>query len=321
METRGNHANQHAVTAHNRSAPTHGIYAARGQRVLQTQPLNPNSASFLIFRNASAGGQLTRQIPICATIMLFAIAVGYAAQPDADPVIDAAREATASFTKSLPDYIVKRTTTRYRGIRQRASDSVRTASIWKVSDVVTAGVVAEHGTEVFVNIRVNGTPSNRVANSGQWSAGEFSSTLKSIFSSDTGTQFTKQHSATLMNRPAWRYDFAVDQPHSNWRLASGGESVKPAYGGQIWIDKESLRVLRIDMSAREMPSSFTLDSIESTIDYDFVKIGDNSYLLPGHSESSDCEQGTRICFKNVTDFEDYRKYSADTSITFDGAPQ
>jgi hypothetical protein len=184
-------------------------------------------------------------------------------------------------------------------------------------DVVTADVVAEHGTDVLMNVQLNGRPAKNVENSGAWSDGEFSSTLKAIFSRESAAVFTKQHALTFLNRPAYRFDYAIDQPHSSWHLSSGGEPYAPAYGGQIWIDQETSRVMRIEMSAREVPAYLRLDSIDFSIDYAFVKIGDGSYLLPVYSESMECQRGTTTCFKNVTDFRGYRKYSADTNISFD----
>ncbi len=41
------------------------------------------------------------------------------AEPSPDPVIEAARVAAAAYQQSLPDYIVKRTTTRYGQGRAR----------------------------------------------------------------------------------------------------------------------------------------------------------------------------------------------------------
>jgi hypothetical protein len=113
--------------------------------------------------------------------------------------------------------------------------------------------------------------------------------------------FTNQRATTSLNRPAYRFDYAIDRPHSSWHLSTGGEPYTSAYGGQIWIDRETSRVLRVEMSARDVPVFLQLDSVISSIRYAFVKIGDGSYLLPSHS----------------TDFTGYRKYSADTHISFD----
>ena len=66
-----------------------------------------------------------------------------------------------------------------------------------------------------------------------------------------------------------------------------------------------------------MPRSFPLDQVESAVDYDYVFIGDNKYLLPVHSEALSCARSSSQCSRNVIEFRNYKKFSADTSITFD----
>ena len=50
---------------------------------------------------------------------LFLAAVRLTAQQPPDPVIEAARVAAAAYQQSLPDYIVRRTTTRWRRARAK----------------------------------------------------------------------------------------------------------------------------------------------------------------------------------------------------------
>jgi hypothetical protein len=49
-------------------------------------------------------------------------------------------------------------------------------------------------------------------------------------------------------------------------------------------------------------------------------IGGTRFLLPVHSEDLSCERGTSDCNRNVIEFRNYKKFGADTSITFD-SPQ
>ncbi len=229
-----------------------------------------------------------------------------------DPIIDQAREEAFAFTETLPDYVVKQYTTRYE------SDSAnRRGTSWRALDIVTADVVAENGKESYKNLMVNGKPSRNVEQTGSWSEGEFASTLQALLSPASDALFTNKRASTIANRSAYRYDYTIEQPRSNWRVEAAGASFRPAYGGAIWIDKETSRVLRIEMSARNMPRSFPLDQVESTVDYDFVLIGDKKYLLPTHSESLSCMRGTSECSRNVIEFRNYRKYTADTNITFE----
>lgn len=59
-----------------------------------------------------------------------------------------------------------------------------------------------------------------------------------------------------------------------------------AYAGRIWIDKETGQPVRIEMTAHGLPHGFPVSTVESQTDYDFVKIGDGTFLLPVHSETT-----------------------------------
>jgi hypothetical protein len=230
-----------------------------------------------------------------------------------DPVIDMAIEQAFSFTETLPNYVVKQFTTRYE---TGAAHGGQTS--WSALDTVTADVVSENGKESYRNLLIDGKPPKEaVEKSGTWSTGEYSSVLLDILQPRTDADFHNKRTTTIVNRSAFRYDFSVEQENSHWGIHSGSDSYRPEYTGSIWIDKENYRVLRIEMSARNIPKAFPLDTVESAIDYDYVMISGNKYLLPVHAEALSCERGTSGCGRNVIEFRNYRKFGADTSITFD----
>lgn len=230
-----------------------------------------------------------------------------------DPVIDQAREAAFAFSETLPNYVVKQYTTRYASAAAR-----RGGTSWQVLDNVTADVIEENGTEKYKNVLINGKPPVRgVEQTGSWSRGEFSSLLLDVLSPITNADFRGQRAATIVNRAAFRYDFSVEQPNSHWHVEVDSGAYMPGYSGAIWIDKENSRVLRIEMSAERMPASFALDQVEWAVDYDYVLIGESKYLLPVHSESLSCGRASSQCTRNVIEFRNYRKFTADTSITFE----
>ena len=172
------------------------------------------------------------------------------------------------------------------------------------------------GSEQYKNILVNGKPPmGDVEKTGSWSRGEFSSLQLDVSVSQHRADFHGKRATTIVNRPAFRYDFSVEQPNSHWHVESEGQSYLPAYTGSIWIDKESYRTLRIELAAQGMPRNFPLEQVESAVDYDFVVIGDGKYLLPVHSEALSCGRGIG-CTRNVIEFRNYKKFTADSSITF-----
>jgi hypothetical protein len=55
--------------------------------------------------------------------------------------------------------------------------------------------------------------------------------------------------------------------------------------------------------------------VSLALDYEYTRIGDSDYLLPLEFELRSRE-GTHL-IKNEVTYDDYRKFAAETSITFD----
>jgi len=208
-------------------------------------------------------------------------------QTGADPAIGTARAEAAAFSKSLPDYVAHRITTRFTGSRLRFIDGTRvTPNLelpeigWKKLDVVTADLVAVGGKEVYSNVKVDDEPAGNPAVTGAWSSGEFSGILNGLFDSHSAAVFSNQRRETIGRRAVLRYKFAIDHDHSQWMIDGKNSSWTTAYGGDVWIDRETGKTLRIDMSARDLPDKVSLDVIESSVEYvSFRSPAKNMYCL------------------------------------------
>jgi hypothetical protein len=233
--------------------------------------------------------------------------------PPVDPVIAVAAEAAESFTETLPNYVCQQFTSRYQNQSHVTS--------WQAIDVVSAEVVYEEGRESYRNLKINGKPVKKGMEelSGAWSTGEFGTLLRDIFSPATAAEFHFRKDSTIAGMSAALYDFKVEHQNSHWHVQVASQSVFPAYKGSVWIDKKNGRVLRIEMQARNVPSEFPLDTVETVADYEYVRIGGGAqqFLLPVHSETLSCQRGTNYCSRNAIDFRNYKKYSGEATITFD----
>ncbi len=229
----------------------------------------------------------------------------------ADDVIASARDAADRLTDGLPNFLVQQNTTRYF--------SRVLPPQWQVLDVVTAEVASVNGKEDYRNIMVNGRPSNRpVEKTGAWSTGEFQTTLESLLNPYTAAAFRKTKDDTIDGRSTYTYDFQVQQQNSDWDIhAPDGSKATPAYSGTVWIDKATFNVMRIEEQTGQLPASFPFDKAESVVEYGFTRIDGKTYPLPLHSEILTCQRGTTICTKNEIRFQNYRKFAADSNITFD----
>ena len=227
-----------------------------------------------------------------------------------DDIIDAARDAADHLNDGLPNFLVQQNTTRYYSTTYPAQ--------WRVLDVVTAEVVRVGGQEEYRNIMVNGKPSNRpVEKTGSWSTGEFQTTLDSLLSPYTAAGFRKANDDTFGGRPTYTYNFIVQQDNSNWDIhAPDGSVATPAFSGTVWIDKDTHNVMRIEEQTGPLPASFPFDKAETVVEYGFVRIDGKNYPLPVHSEILTCQRGSSSCTKNEINFQNYRKFAADSTITF-----
>lgn len=225
-----------------------------------------------------------------------------------DPIIAKAMLAAMNFSQSLPNFISRQVMTRYR-----SRDNGRK---WRRIDQVEAEVIYEDGRESYKNIKIDGKPFDGGMKQigGAWSTGEYGTTLRSLFHPRTQTEFVFRERTQEKGGPAAVYDFHVAKEHSNWDLTSETRSLTAEFGGTVWIDPDSGRTLRIEMEALGLPRGFSLSAVEETIDYSYVTIAGEEYLLPTASENLGCFRGTRQCSRNKLEFRDYRKFSASSSI-------
>ncbi|HTQ55394.1 MAG TPA: hypothetical protein VMI94_13090 [Bryobacteraceae bacterium] len=228
-----------------------------------------------------------------------------------EAIIEKAREAAGSFLQTLPNYFCQEVMTRYQSGTLRGT--------WQPMDVVSMALVFDKGEESYRNIQVNGKPTKKKMEdlAGAWSTGEFGSVLADLFSPATEADFEFRKESRTGGRPAMLYDYTVEREHSHWRIMIASQLVEPSYAGSVWVDKETKRVLRIEMQATHMPDAFPVDKVEMATDYQFIRIGDREYLVPVHAETLGCQRDSDQCTHNVIDFRNYHRYSGESSISFE----
>jgi hypothetical protein len=228
-----------------------------------------------------------------------------------DPIVVKARAAAAEYAGSLPNFFCRQLTTRY--------DSDRPKDGWQAHDTIAADLAYENGHENYTNIKVGSkTVKSMEEVGGNWSTGEFASMLDEVFDPDSATTFRKTGQDTINGRSATTFKFEITRERSGWRISDGGQLYYPAMRGTIWIDKETSRVLRLEKETRNMPLLFPLVKVEVAVDYDFVRLSTpQPFLLPITSEVLSCEQGSTRCVRNRIEFRNYRKFGAESGITFD----
>lgn len=238
---------------------------------------------------------------------------------EAAKVLAEARKATLASVGEMPDFVVKQIVR--RGIAYEGTNNFRNL------DRLVVGVsYRASGQEEYKVLSVNGVlQNNSQANNGYsstggtTSTGEFVTVLQTIFKPANDTKFDVIDSDTIRGRRALVYDFSVERDKAKQNVTYFGyiaDSVITGIKGKIWIDQDNFRVLRIESEATEIPGSFKITSAKRTIDYDWVKINDEDYMLPSLSEVRlvSRESPRNYETRNRITFKDYQKYGSEVKI-------
>jgi hypothetical protein len=224
-----------------------------------------------------------------------------------ESLIDRAREAAFQFSEKLPNFVCQEFMSRFtqRGREEKTP-----------LDVVSAEIIYEDGEENYRNVKIDNRPTDKPFQEieGSWSTGEFASILLELLHPDTRAQFRSGGATTISGFSAQVYDFQVQGENSHWILHAGSQNVTAAYAGSVWVDPDTARVLRIEMQARDIPSDFPMDTVETAVDYSYVTIGEASFLLPVHAETLGCQRGTSYCSHNIIDFRNYHEFKSEIKI-------
>ncbi len=225
-----------------------------------------------------------------------------------DPVIAEARRANLSFSSTLPNYICDQTIDRFA--------SKNLGRKWTKSSVVESEVLLIGHEERYQNIRIDGREAgdDMTLIEGPWSTGEFATILTNLFREETWAQFERVGPDTINDRALSQYDFHVEKDYSRWALHINSQTYLPEYQGQAWIDESSGRVYRVQKEALYLPADYPLITVETDVEYDWVTIDSQQYLMPATANVLSCVRGSARCFKNEIAFSSYRKFTAASTV-------
>lgn len=227
---------------------------------------------------------------------------------------NAAHDNAATYTESLPNFICSEVVRRYIDPYRRGT--------WKLEDTLALKLTYFDHREEYKLMTVNNHSTSLSYDQmrGAITEGEFGSMLAAVFGLKARTNRDWDHWTLLRSRPTHVYTFAIAAANSDYQITSGtvrGENrVRVGQHGYIYIDDVTKSVTRLTAVADQFPANFDVQRVNLVLDYDFTDVGGNRYLLPLHSQTT--LSAPPFEHRNETDFLQYRKFSADTSITYDG---
>ena len=241
---------------------------------------------------------------------------------EADEVLSKARQAALTAVEEMPDFVVKQ-------LINRSAAYAGTNNFRNLDRLVVAVSYRSTGQEDYRVLSRNGiveinTKSKQTYEEvgGTSSTGEFVTVLAKIFKPESETKFNLIDTDTLRTRRALIFDYQIERDRAQQRITATAYSVNTAITGmkgKIWIDRENFRVLRIESAATEIPDDFPIRSASRTIDYDWVTISNEKYLLPSLSDVRLTSRENRQMFetRNVIRFKEYQKYGSEVKILDD----
>jgi len=119
--------------------------------------------------------------------------------------------------------------------------------------------------------------------SGTIGNGDFAVLPSSIFLGESA-HFHYNSETTVDGKPAIRYDYVVPQLASGYQIQAGAAAAIVGYHGSFWVDHDTLDLLRLEVSADDIPNKLKLASAVDRMEYDRVSIGDSEFLLPRGAE-------------------------------------
>jgi hypothetical protein len=225
-------------------------------------------------------------------------------------LLDAAEHA-AHQEQSLPNFICTQTTRRF-------VDSTGGSGFQPLDVIVERLTYFDHREEYKV-VTVNGESSNVLHSdlSGTTTSGEFGTVLKDIFLPDSETDFAWENFYTLRGQRMHVFSYRVKVANSYYhiRVPQMNLDLVIGYHGLIFIDDNKHFVHRITQHADTIPPDYPVQDVSLALDYEYTRIGDSEYLLPLEFELRS-RAGTQL-IKNDATYDHYRKFAADTSITYD----
>jgi VWFA-related protein len=301
---------------------------AQGDRIIERERTfsiaGPELARAGLDRNSAAGnnavalavadsspegpdGLPVRREPLVIT-SLPANSVARPSEGELDGIIAGARKHAINYSAKLPNFLCVEVT-------DRSVDPSGNGR-WRRKDSFGELLRYADNQETRTTLEVNGQPSTmKRAAMKDWpiSVGEFGDLLNLVFQPSSKTEFHWKETDALANGTVQVFDYRVESKNNSLRLTDDRKQVNAGFHGVAYIDSATMGIRRITMEADDLPADFSIHAASLAIDYDYVRVGANDYLMPVRGTIR-LKRGRHEVDLNQIVFQDYRRYAAETKI-------
>ena len=243
----------------------------------------------------------------------------------AEELLARTRQNTLAALDDMPDFVVKQQI-------QRSIAYAGTGTYTPQDNLIVAVSYRSTGQEEYRLLMVNGIMQTDTKPKqdyeevgGTSSTGEFVTMLATIFKPESQTKFEPVETDIIRGRTTVVFDFEVTPELAQQNLTCKvltERSTRPGMKGKIWIDTKDGRVLKVESEATAIPPDFPCPTAKRNIDYDWVTISAEKYLLPLLSDVrlTIRDRGKTYETRNVIRFKNYQKYGSEVIIRDDDTP-
>jgi hypothetical protein len=231
-------------------------------------------------------------------------------------VLNSVAEFAHDYIARLPNFTCRRITQHYR---------TRTGTTEFQLQVKVTQELSYYGQEEHYQLaEVNDSPKKKIpasvlAEGFVSTNGNFGWILAQLFEPSTQAAFQWKGWETLRDKPAYVFSYHVSLANSraqssrcvSWVLFQNCKAITYAYHGLLYIDRHALRIMRITQEPEEVPASHSPGS--ELVDYEMVQVAGGEYLLPV-ADTYETHTGKTL-FKNDSIYRDYRKFTAESSMS------
>jgi hypothetical protein len=275
---------------------------------LESEGAGPRTVEQLEWLREDSG-----ELPAPVALHLFDAPPGLSAEEQA-LLLGKARAAALEYTAKLPNFLCTETVQRHGRVKGKP---------WRLHDSFTMDVsYSTTKGESYKLLTFNGKPTRKSVDDvgGFQSDGEFGSLLREVFRPQSAAQIEWERWANLRGRRVAVFIYRIDRRRSHYQVAATGGLFRryrltTGMVGRIYLDPESARTMRFSAGDDGLPAKWPIRATSSMVDYDFAEVAGQSFLLPKRvAWRIALPDGQR---RNVMEFGNYRRFSSDTTVTFE----
>jgi len=225
--------------------------------------------------------------------------------------LSAIREYALNYTKNLPNYTCTQTT--HQTVLREASVRIVTTM-----ELIEEQLSFSHNKEIRKVAKINGIPASPDGPdqlTGTYLRGEFGNLLDIIFKPATGGNIKFERLATLDGHRVYVFAFRVPQS-SGYLLTESKRTIQVPFQGFVYADYETKAVVRIDMKCTDIPRNSEYLNASVTLDYKPANVAGKEFVLPSHYQMH-FQMVTGLKMSSA-EYTDYRRFSADATVQFEG---